>query len=208
MMSSLRLISSFTRKSRTFVRWSPCSWMILPCSSSSTIAPLHVKLFFHVFRISFRFKSEANPCTIVMLFRPFRCWIRICSALRTQFHLSHRLGYAPSRLSLLAVLLSRCRTYLCPSLPPSFSLPVLPIFISVMSFTSFVTSLRPKLLQSPCMVFPLLFPSYQARFADFSQSPKSTLLLTRHFLCENACKRTSFHCNRSGMHCKGEFCGI
>ena len=47
--------------------------MIFPNSSSSTIAPLHVKLLFHVFNISFKFKSVAKPCTVVMLFRPLRC---------------------------------------------------------------------------------------------------------------------------------------
>lgn len=43
------------------------------------MAPLHLKLRLNAFKIFLRSKSSARPVTDVMLLRPLRIWMRMCT---------------------------------------------------------------------------------------------------------------------------------
>ena len=78
-MFSAWQISWSTKKSFTFVRWSPESWMTSPTSSSFWTAPLQLKFFLKALQIRFTSKSSARPATVVIHFRPLRCCTRTCT---------------------------------------------------------------------------------------------------------------------------------
>ena len=44
-------VRTFVKKSAIFLRWSPCTWMTWPSSSSSTTVPLQQYSFFRAFKI-------------------------------------------------------------------------------------------------------------------------------------------------------------
>ncbi len=69
--------SSVVKKSLTFTRWSPCNCMTSPISSSLTIVPLQAKSFFRALSILFWSYSRGRPWTVVNVFLPFLCWIRM-----------------------------------------------------------------------------------------------------------------------------------
>ena len=69
-------ISWSTKKSFTFVLWSPDSWITSPTSSSFWTAPLQLKFFLNALQIRLMSRSSAKPATVVIHLRPFRCWTR------------------------------------------------------------------------------------------------------------------------------------
>lgn len=68
---------SVVRNWNMFCLWSPCSCITFPISGSFTIVPLQQNSFLQKRNIFFRFRSDANPCTVVNVLRPFLCWIRM-----------------------------------------------------------------------------------------------------------------------------------
>lgn len=76
-MFSFSEIPSLIRKSSTSFLTSPCSWMIVPCSSLSLKQPLQLSAFFRYFTIFLRLKTSGTPSTRVSDFLPDRCWLRI-----------------------------------------------------------------------------------------------------------------------------------
>ena len=65
------------RNSETLSLWSPWSWMTSPISASLTMVPLQAKSFLSALRMRFWSNSVGRPWTVVRVFRPLRCWIRM-----------------------------------------------------------------------------------------------------------------------------------